>query len=241
MRLVSIICWLSLLGCTGELVPTSGSAGGGTDGGGSTSLAFRPTIQEDLSGIGCASSSCHGSDAVPMPLVVAPATEDEWRDNYNQVMARAGTQSTSLLISKASGAGGHVASLDAEDPMLERWRSWIAAGTPYEEVSPDQPDGGSDLDASLVDASVALGLTWDRDISPIMGARCTRCHGTQGAYSLESYQAALGFGRDAIPNILPGNPLSLLLQYCEQGHEGIGAAEALLVVEWVVDWNASER
>jgi hypothetical protein len=205
-------------------------------------MTFRPRVQDDLDSAGCTAGSCHASDAVPMRLVADPITEDDWRNNYNQVRARAGTVTSSLLLDKAQGAGGHLAGLAADDPIVIRWQTWIAAGAPFESTVAD-PDGGAgaSADAGLAaDAGTAAGLTWRADVDPIMRARCTRCHGTEGAYSLESYSAAFGFGRDATPNIVPGDPTSLLAQYAEQGHEGIPAAEALIVVEWIVDWNAAE-
>jgi len=236
---------LLLSSCSGELSlgGAHGGPGGHADGGSSTALVFRPTIQADLEASGCTTDgACHGGTVAPMPLATAPTTEDDWRANYDQVKARTGTAASSLLIDKATGAGGHLAALSEGDPELTRLRAWIEAGSPYREDS--GADGGAsapDAGTAEVDATPAAGLTWERDVSPIMRARCTRCHGSSGAYSVESYGGAFGFGTDNIPNILPGDATSLLAQYCEQGHEGMPASDALMVIEWIVDWDAAER
>ena len=85
-------------------------------------------------------------------------------------------------------------------------------------------------------------LTWNRDIGPLMvSAGCTDCHGTSGSYSLKTYAGARGNGSNSMANIFPGDPGSLLVTYAYDGHKGIGAADALEVMRWVVDWNAREQ
>lgn len=247
MRRLPFLLSISLVAaCSGELVTTAqpGADGGGGGGPQDETMTYRPAVQSEFERAGCMAAACHGNDAVPMPLVSQPSSEDDWRANYNQVRARAGTATSSLLLAKATGAGGHVAGLSPDDPVHQRLQQWIAAGAPYDaDAGGANADAGTATDAGLdtTDGSTAAGLTWERDIDPIMRARCTRCHGTSGAYSVESYDGARGFGRDGVPNILPGDPTSLLAQYVEQGHEGINVADALTVVTWIVDWAAAER
>jgi len=233
------------VGCSGELVPTNPEGGGDPDGAAPDDVtAFRPGIQGDLDSLGCIVAACHGGgDAVPMLLVANPLANVEWEQNYNQVMARAGTTATSLLIDKATGAGGHTASVDVAHPMVERWRHWIEMGTPYQatagtsDAGPAGPDGGSQGPADAADA-----LSWDDDIGPLMvTAGCAACHGNDGAYSVETYSAAFGFGSDDTPNVVPGDPLSALAVYCEQGHFDMPYADTLTVISWIVDFDARER
>ena len=236
----SVLCAITI-GCSGELT-TPGQGADGVDGAAASSAVFRPGIQQDLDAAGCTSASCHGGTIAPMPLVASPDDEDDWLGNYNQVKARAGTTSSSLLIDKATGAGAHVAALTAADPMMDRWLEWVATGSPYQGASgaPDAgPSSGSDASPGP-DASPSL--TWEDDIRPMLDARnCLDCHGTSGAYSLQTYSAALGFGTDNTPNVIPGDPSSVLILYCDQGHYDMPAADTLTVISWIVDWNARER
>lgn len=237
---------VALLGaaCGGDLVPRTDPGGGGDDDGPDggavpAAVAFRPTIQQDLVAAGCAAgSACHGGTIAPMQVIAAPASDADWMANYDEVSARAGTSAMSLLIDKSLGAGGHIATMTADNPMITRWREWIQRGAPYEAAA-----GGADAGAGTgADAGAAQGLSWARDIGPLVAARgCTDCHGISGAYSLESYAGAMGFGTDGVPNVVPGDASSTLLTYIEGDHFNMPYTDALLVVEWVVDWNAREQ
>lgn len=246
MRTCLFALLLTVTGCSGELQPiNSGDNGGGADGGASAGMFFRPGIQQDLDTAGCTSTGCHGGTSVPMPLAASPSSEDDWRSNYDQVKARAGGSTSSLLVDKATGAGGHVSSMTESEPMIARWRSWIASGSPYEYTTSGVDAGtGAGADAQTGDGADAgpAALTWVKDINPLFQANgCRNCHGTAGAYSVETYSAALGFGTDQIPNVIPGDATSILITYCTDGHEGIRFADALKVVEWIVDANAAEQ
>jgi hypothetical protein len=84
-------------------------------------------------------------------------------------------------------------------------------------------------------------LTWSGDIGPIMITEgCTGCHGQSGAYSLETYQGALGFGSGGAANVIPGDDSSKLLVYCENGHKGFSTANAELVRAWIMDNDAAQ-
>jgi hypothetical protein len=246
--------WISValgacVACTGQLVPLSGGvdAGAGGGGDGETAIAFRPSVHQDLKAAGCLLGVCHGSTAVPMTLVADPASDDQWIANYEEVRSRAGTPSSSPLIDKALGAGGHVASIAAGDEMLDAWAAWVAAGAPYQAPAPGggdagTPGGGGDAGTPGGGGGDVEGLSWRHDIVPLLVRNdCRSCHGgqnVQGAYSLDTYEAALGFGTDNVPNIIPGDPDSLLAQYCAEGHNGISAPDALIVITWIANWNA---
>ncbi len=64
-----------------------------------------------------------------MVVLASPATDAAWQANYAQVRARA---ISSLLVEKPQGSGGHEVLLQSESPTLERWRSWIKLGMPYQ-------------------------------------------------------------------------------------------------------------
>jgi hypothetical protein len=241
----SFVALAACAACSGQLIPSDDRVAGGPDGRQSTGTAYRPSVQQDLEAAGCLLGACHGtaSAAVPMTVTAAPTSEDQWMSNYDEVRDRAGSPASSPLIDKALGDGGHLASLSPSDPILARWEAWIAAGAPYRDTVVELDGGVASQDAGpTADAPAAPGLTWDRDIDPLLARNgCRDCHGpqnVQGAYSLDTYEAAFGFGTDGIPNILPGDGTSLLAQYCEQGHEGIGFADAVIVVEWIIDWDA---
>jgi hypothetical protein len=219
---------------------SSGDDQPGPDAAEQVEMVFRPDVQDDLEAAGCTqASACHGGTTAPMPLAASPTTDTQWSDNYDQVAARADSAFSSLLVTKATGGGGHVASLTLDDPIIQRWQEWISAGTPY-----DLTAGGPGADAGPAGETDGgdAALTWENDIQPLLTARgCITCHGNQGAYSLESHSAALGFGSDGTPNVIAGNASSLLVAYCEQGHHEISYSDALIVLRWVIDWNARER
>jgi len=246
MRYVLLIATFAssvVAGCSGELNLTGNNSSASPDGATSNSMAFRPGIQDDLDSAGCTAAACHGGTVAPMPLVAYPTNDNDWQANYNQVQARIGTVATSLLIEKAAGAGSHVESLTLADPMMDRWREWIENGAPYQAQSGGVDAGtGPPVDAAVQTADASDALTWEANVRPLLNARgCLGCHGSSGAYSLESYSAALGFGSDGIPNVVPGDALSLLIVYCEQGHYDMPAEDTLTVISWIVDWDARER
>ena len=94
-------------------------------------LAFCPTIQRDLEDNGCTGrADCHGMRGIPMMVGYGPETPEQWRANYEEVAARAGTTASSLLLAKPIGVGGHLVVLPPDSPVLARWRAWITRGAP---------------------------------------------------------------------------------------------------------------
>jgi mono/diheme cytochrome c family protein len=58
-------------------------------------------------------------------------------------------------------------------------------------------------------------VTYEADIRPIFEANCVSCHGATNPaanYSMASYEEVLGNGSDGVPNAIPGDVQSLLLQ-----------------------------
>jgi hypothetical protein len=215
-------------------------------------IAFRPDIQNDIDTLGCSSAGCHGGDILPMPLVANPLSDADYLANYQQVLARAGDSSSSLLMDTALGNGGHIAPMDSSDAMAERWREWIAQGAAYEIGGGSAGTGGSAAGGDEGGGNEGGAgppptdeLSWESDIAPLVVVNaCLDCHGNsgwQGAYSLASYDAALGFGTDAVPNVVPGDASSRLIEYAEAGHHEISATDALVIRTWVMDWEAQEN
>ncbi|MCP4445982.1 MAG: hypothetical protein GY811_11645 [Myxococcales bacterium] len=237
---LSVVALISLAGCSvGEVNNQSradSGSGGNVDGATPSSPVFRPTIQEDLSAAGCLGASCHGGGQVPMQLAPSPASDAEWEANYQETRSR-----TSTLIPKATGAGGHSASMTEGDSTLVRWQAWISAGAPYEAVA-QVPDAGTPIDAGPQADAAAGAVTWDSSIRQLLVSDgCTTCHGLQGAYSLETYSAALGFGTDqTVPNVIPGDANSLLITYYDNQHHTTSTANAELVRRWIVENDADE-
>ena len=111
------------------------------DGGGddpvSGDLVFRPRIQADLQELGCTGAAdCHGVPGIPMTILHGPTTEEAWRANYEEVRARGGSSSSSLLLAKPVGVGGHPVVVRPDSPVLARWRRWIAWGMPEQSPAP---------------------------------------------------------------------------------------------------------
>lgn len=248
-----------------------GSGGGGGDdvaaggsGTGGPTVAYKPDIQADIDSLGCSAASCHGGTSLPMPIIASPASDTDWQANYAEVKARAGSVAVSPFMDKALGDGGHVAPLSDGDPVLARWEAWIAQGAPYEISAGTGGAGASGTGASGTGANGtgasgtgASGsggggaggpvgeVTWDGEIYDLLVANaCHDCHSNsiwQGAYSLSSYDAAMGFGTDDTPNIVPYDESSLLVAYTAAGHHGMSAADANVIRSWIVDLGAPEN
>jgi mono/diheme cytochrome c family protein len=85
-------------------------------------------------------------------------------------------------------------------------------------------------------------VTYDADIQPIFEQRCVSCHGATSPaanYAMTTYEEVLGNGSDGIPNAVPGDPQSLLLQKSlptgsMSTYYG-GSEEIALVERWVVE------
>lgn len=236
--LLSAVSIVACAGCDIGSVNEGGDtsdAGPVVDGGAPSTPVFRPTIQSDLSNAGCLTAFCHGGGTMPMQLVTPPSDESEWLANYQQVSTRIDT-----LIAKSTGGGGHTASLSEGDPIPLRWQAWIDGGAPYEATA--APDAGSPVDAGSLADAPAGGLTWNSSIRQMLiGDGCTGCHGLQGAYSLETYSGALGFGADQItPNVIPGDATSLLIVYYDDEHYTTSTENAALVRQWIVEADAEE-
>ena len=210
-------------------------------------VTFRSEIQRDLVDSGC--TGCHGISDIPMSLHASPTSETEWRENYEEVLARAGSAGTSALIDKALGDGSHGIFFAEDSPVVGRWRAWIADGAPFDAEAPvddppgTPPPGPVDAGTSPPDAGGGGGggpLTFGGDVEPIIEANgCRRCHGDHGRYSLETYGGVTGTGSDDVPNVIPGDDGSKLAAYCRRGHQGIGYADALVIMEWIVEWDAA--
>lgn len=103
---------------------------------------------------------------------------------------------------------------------------------------PDE-DGVDDEVEPGADAGGGASPTWSADVAPRL-ASCTTCHGSAGRYSLESYEDSLGPGTDAVPNVVPRDASSALVDYCRRGHGAPTAADVALVERWIAD-GAPER
>lgn len=221
-----------------------GPAGEGTE---VERVFFRPAVQQDLVDEGCI--DCHQRAGTPMQLILEPGSEDQWRANYDAVAARAGSAGESALIDKATGAGGHGAFVTADSPVIGRWQAWVAGGSLFESggAAEDREPRSSDAGDPEVDGGTAEvpasddAVTYTTDIAPIIESNgCTGCHGRAGSYDLSSFRGLMGGGSDDVANVVPGDPNSVLLAYCREGHQGMGYRGALTIMEWVVDWGARE-
>lgn len=67
-----------------------------------------------------------------MLVLAAPTDETDWQSNYDEIVARSGNASSSLLLAKPSGLGGHVTVLAPSSPVLDRWAVWIDDGVLFE-------------------------------------------------------------------------------------------------------------
>lgn len=232
---------LNSIACTGNLTPMDCEHGAADAGAPAAVVAFRPDVQADLDAAGCAVAGCHGGGRIRLVLRPRPASDADWRANYDEVTAHA-----AHLVEVAGGGLGHAQVLEPGGLTAQRWRAWIAGGTRFELASAGDGPARPAPDAGVPaggDAGVGAGaLTWDRDVGPLLAAAgCTRCHGQAGSYALATYRDALGPGADTVPNVIPGDSRSILLQYAEAGHGSLARADAVRVRRWIVEFGATEH
>ena len=130
MRHVLLGVIVAACGCHGELTPGDTPGGPRADAGSAT--AFRPDVQADLDSNGCTASTCHALAGTPMLVLAAPSDDGDWQANYDEVVARSGSASSSLLLAKPSGLGGHVTVFGPSSPVIDRWTEWISDGVLFE-------------------------------------------------------------------------------------------------------------
>lgn len=114
--------------------------------------------------------------------------------------------------------------------------------------------GCSDLREEIGTPESFPPLTYKDEIKSIFDNSCVVCHGAtspEADYDLSQYDSGafggvLGTGSDEVPNVIPGDENSLLIQTVDsQGsmrqYLGGGAADAAKIRQWVVDDNAREE
>ncbi len=207
--------------------PDAGAADAGALGG---APLFRPHIQRDLESTGC--PACHSDGTFPFRVIESPSSDAEWRASYEEAIARVGDGTSAPLVDRPLGGDGHPVVLRADSEVPSRWRQWIRDGAPYDSADDPPPatrDGGTTEDEPV---------TWPAVQGIFSTNDCMRCHGDAGGYSLETFEDAMGPGSDDVPNVIAGDPDSVLLRYCRNGHQGIGYRDALMVLAWIIEWNA---
>ncbi len=83
-------------------------------------------------------------------------------------------------------------------------------------------------------------------MSALFDAHCTSCHGATapaGNYRTDSAGGLLGAGTDATPNLVAGDPMSLIVRKCKPGNSMFVAGNLTdldyeVIRNWVVDYRA---
>lgn len=88
--------------------------------------------------------------------------------------------------------------------------------------------------------------SWQDEVESIAAATCAECHSGDtpaGDYDLTSYLGAAGAGTDDVPNVLAGDPASLLLATLEdpaaEAHHRVDADVLASLRDWIVGCDAS--
>jgi hypothetical protein len=135
---------LTMAGCTGDLVDLRDMAMNGMEDMTSTSdmagmtgsdasmqsVVFIPTIESDITTLGC--PGCHNGTQIP--ILKGTGNEDADYTSFTAV-ANTGASSPALIQNLAVAAGGNAAHPihpfnDTNDTTYQRWLTWISAGNP---------------------------------------------------------------------------------------------------------------
>lgn len=86
----------------------------------------------------------------------------------------------------------------------------------------------------------ATKQTYTTDIKPVLDANCVSCHGgatAEGQYDLSTIKGVVGTGIDDVPNAIPGDASSLIVQVAGSGsHAGASISQSArdAITSWVV-------
>ncbi len=96
------------------------------------------------------------------------------------------------------------------------------------------PPVDSNMDAST--------LTWDGQISALMGTRCGMCHGTAGGFSVADYASVVKGGKDG-PGITAGDPSNSAIYTIQAagGHPGQFTEDELTIIQKWIEAGAAEK
>ena len=90
------------------------------------------------------------------------------------------------------------------------------------------------------------GLSYSTPLKELFDSHCTSCHGptvAEGGYRTDSYDALLGDGSDARPNLVPSDPNCLIVRRCRPRNSmfNLGRLDYLdyeVLKNWVVSYQA---
>ena len=93
------------------------------------------------------------------------------------------------------------------------------------------------------------GLSYVHDIKPIMEEKCNSCHsGTTpaGNYATDTYEGLFGNGSDNVPNVVPLDKESLLMQKINPENKpdaahSLSVEEARKIYGWIVGYDAKKE
>lgn len=160
--------------------------------------------------------------------------------HYSLVPAGSGPPVAIASSTVVDTSGGRVVQLIVPD-----WLTTDPDGTDWTLTTSGvlQVDGTSTGDRSI---TFRAGLSYASPLKEFFDARCTSCHGparADGSYRTDSLSGLMGGGSNATPNLVAGDPNSLLIRKCKPHNSMYNLANLTyfdfeLIRNWVVSYNA---
>ncbi len=221
---------------------------------------LRPGLLPTLiaaAGIALFVTGCHTARILgpPPPLRAASASSYAVDVEFAEPLDRASAEDPShyALVAVSGGAAAVIQSATLVDTLYGRVVQLLIPD--WLTTNPDTTE--FDLTTSGVIAldgrstgsrtvRFATGLSYRAPVRALLGAHCSSCHGASradGSYRTDSEAELVGGGRNATPNLIAGDPNSLLLVKCRPGNSmfnrgNLSFLDFEILLNWVVSYSA---
>ncbi|MEP7027137.1 MAG: hypothetical protein ABI960_00950 [Candidatus Eisenbacteria bacterium] len=207
---------------------------------------------------GASMGSCHAARVfAPAPAVrVSSAALYALNVEFAQSLDRASAQDVAHFTIRSAG-GGAVAAISSAALIDTLYGRVVQLVIPawFGDSAADRADfvvqtrGLVDAYGRAIpdaDTFVRTGLAYGEGMSALFDTHCTSCHGASapaGSYRTDSLAGLRGSGLDATPNLIIGDPNSLVVRKCKPGNSMFTAGNLTdldfeSIRDWIVDYRA---
>lgn len=92
-------------------------------------------------------------------------------------------------------------------------------------------------------ADFRTGLNYGSPLSELFARHCDSCHGSEGGYRTDTYDALFGGGTDGVPNLIAGDPNCLLVRKTRPQNSmfnwgNLSYLDSELIRNWIISYQA---